>query len=85
MATNNNSGTPFSSVSAYNSNISIMASRFGKDGSLIITDANPVSAYISTMEVFLSSGNLYFKYFNTMNTTMSGGVIVTSLSAASLT
>ena len=85
MATNNNSGTPFSSVSAYNSNISLMARRFASDGGFLSTDSNAASAYCSYVEIQLNSGAVQFKYYNTLNQTLSTGVLMNTLSAASLT
>lgn len=65
-----------------NDNISKIAGHVKADGSLIITDITPASASNSYAEIYLESGQLKFKYYDTNSTTLSGGTDYTDLSGA---
>lgn len=76
----------FSGGTAYtaqeNSNISKIAQHVTATGGVLITDVTTASANNSYAVMYLESGALKWKYYDTASTTLSGGSDWTSLSAA---
>lgn len=81
MALPNYSGGETYYASA-DSNISQLAQQVEPDGSIRVTDITPASASNSYAVMYLESGALKFKYYDTASITLSSGSDFTSLSAA---